>query len=247
MAFAYPATNPAAFGIAPAHWRVLVRYSAEKDYVLALRTGKRAAVRWIEQGFPAKPLELKIKVDRELGLLMARTPEARDEAWRNGRPVLEPDPSRPRMLAARIAARDAWPGHRFDPGHLPWARAGVVLDPATRLPITSDYDLAAVVDTVTFHYDWIYGSMAGGRNRTNHMIEAIARDLNRRFGNRRIVHGTEAQYSGSMAHDDDDEIVIFHPNGDVQHLAPMPVLQTDLLLQEIILSYFPDRAHVFHH
>lgn len=246
MAFARPATDPARFGITRDHWRSVASFATIRKYVIALRTGKKAAVKWIEQGFPAKPLELKIKVDRERGVLIAGTRSEREEAWATGRPVLEALPGRPLEFAARLpGGRDAYGGARFHRNTHPWATEGVVLDRDSRLPITSDYDLAAVVDTVRFDYGGTYASLAGGSNRTNVLVASVAAELNRRFGSPRILHGTEAQYSGSLAHSDDDEILVFHPAGDVEHYGPMSVLDTDPILHGIILRYFPDRGHVF--
>jgi hypothetical protein len=246
MAFASPATDPAFFGITRDHWRIVSEFARDRECVIALRTGKKAAVRWIEQRFPAKPLALKIGVDREVGLLIAGCPSERESAWSAGYPVLEPAAAPASEFVARLAGeRDPFRGQRFSRPRHPWAQDGVVMDPTARLPITSDYDLAAVVDTRSFDYQGTYASMAGGPNRTNPFIDAVATELNRGFGTPRIVHGSEAQYSGSLAHRADDEILVFHPAGDVEHVEPGPVLRTDQLLHAIILRYFPDKAHVF--
>lgn len=246
MAFAKPATDPNFFGITRAHWLVVSEFVKEKNYVIALRTGKRAAVPWIEQRFPAKPLSLKIKVDRTVGLLIARTPADREHAWRANYPVLEAVDPRGTEFVARLAGgREAFPRERFSRIRHSWARDGLLIDPAAKLPITSDYDLAAVVDTEQFDYSGTYASLASAANRTNPLIASVSATLNRAFGSPRILHGTEAQYSGSLAHGDDDEILIFHPAGDVEHVGPMAVLETDKLLHDIFLRYFPDKAHVF--
>jgi hypothetical protein len=248
MAKTQPAENPSAFGILPAHFKAISEFVASKGYVIALRTGKPAAVHWIAQGLPAKPLELKIKIDRTLGVLVARNAEERAEAWRSGRPVLEAVSVRPPVFVARGRdGSDAFPNVQFHANLKPWAHNGVVLDVPTRQAITSDYDLAAIVDARHFDYNTTYASSADGKNRTNLWVEAISADLNTRFGSRRIMHGSEAQYSGSLAHDDDEEVLIFHPRGEVEHVGPMPKLDTDLILHKIILRYFPDRAHVFRH
>jgi hypothetical protein len=244
MAFANPATDPGFFGITRDHWRVVSEFAADRGYVIALRTGKKAAVRWIDKRFPGKPLSLKIKVDREVGLLIARDAAERAAAWRAGYAVLEK--SGPAEFVARLdGGRDAFRGDRFSRVRHPWAQDGLVMDPKVRLPLTSDYDLAAVVDTQDFDYALTYASAAGGANRTNPLIAAVAGELNRKFGSPRILHGSEAQYSGSLAHGDDDEILIFHPAGDVEHVGPMAVLRTDLILHGIFERYFPDQMHVF--
>jgi hypothetical protein len=246
MAKPHPTQDPAAYGIASEHFKVVKEYAASEGLVIALRTGKPAAVQWIRQGFPAKPLALKIKIDRTHGVLIASTPEGREEAWRSGRPVLEAVRGQAREFVARSRdGSDAFPGVRFHANLKPWAQSGVVLDMATRLPITSDYDLAAIVDTRRFDYNGIYASSAGASNKTNILVDAVSTDLNRLFGSRRIMHGSEALLSGSLAHDDDEEGLIFHPSGEVDHVGPMLQLESDLILHQIILRYFPDKAHVF--
>ncbi len=245
MAFARPASDPIAFGVAPRHWQAIARFATQRRYVLCLRGGKRAAVRWIERGFPAKPLALKTKVHPVIGLLVADTDADRRAAWRAGYPTLVVVPDRPHEFTATLGHGPALGGARFRRGREAWAQPDLVLDPDARLPLTSDYDLAAVVDTGRFDYYGTYASWTGSANRTNPLTEAVAAELNRRFGSPRIQHGTEAQYSGSLAHGDDEVILAFHPDGDVEHFAGLPVQRTDLVLHEIILRYFPDAGHVF--
>lgn len=245
MAFARPATDPTFFGITPRHWQTLVTFARTRGYVIALRAGKRAAVPWIERGFPAKPLALKCKVDPQVGLLFARTLDERVEAERAGYPTLQPVADSRGELLAKLGRNDAFSGYRFQQAREPWAKSDLVIDPATRLPITSDYDLAAVVDTRQADYTLTYASAAGTTNRTNVATRAIADNLNALFGSRRIMHGSEAQYSGSLVHGDEDQVVVFHPNGDVEMVADVPVWRTDIVLHRIILRYFPDKAAWF--
>ena len=57
--------------MASARWTV----TDPTGFGFAFRAGKKAAVRWIEQGFPAKPLTLKCRVDPQVGLVDTRQPD----------------------------------------------------------------------------------------------------------------------------------------------------------------------------
>jgi hypothetical protein len=234
------AADPVAFGFVPAHWQTIRTFAAARGYVLAFRAGKKAAVPWIEHGFPAKPLTLKCKVDPRVGLLMAVRPTDHEDAERAGYPVLVA--AGVDGFVAKLGTREAFGGQRFTRVSAPWAQADVVMDPTTRRPITSDYDLAAIVDTRHPDYYLTYGSLAAAANRTNPVTAAIAAELNRLFGSTRIVHGSEAQYSGSLAHGDDDGVLVFHPQGDVELVSGLPAWRTDGVLHGIVLRYFPDKV-----
>lgn len=237
--------DPTAFGFSPAHWHAISAWARNRGYVLAFRAGKRAAVRWIEQGFPAKPLALKCKVDPRVGLLLAHEADDRAQAERAGYPVLEPVGAAGAAFVARVGAKEAFGGYRFTPAREPWAQARLVMDPASKRPITSDYDLAAVVDTRQPDYYLTYASSAGTANRSNPVTAGIAHELNRLFGSQRIVHGSEAQYSGSLAHGHGEHVVVFHPDGEVEAVGDLPAWRTDGVLHGIILRYFPEKAAWF--
>jgi hypothetical protein len=246
MATFQPATDPLLFGIAPAHWEAIIGFVRDKGYLIAVRGGKKAAVPWIELGFPAKPLDFKkCKVDPKAGLLMADNPERRAEAERGGFPVLEAVPGQPTQFVGRLQAKEAFAGYRFNQTRDSWAQAGLILDPAARLPITSDYDLAAIVDTEQPDYFLTYGSVVGSASSTNAISSGIVNELNRRFGSRRIMHGTEAQYSGSLANGDDEQIVVFRPGVPPESFAGGARLSTDAVLHQILLHYFPEMAVMF--
>ena len=234
------AADPVAFGFVSAHWQTILTFAAVRGYVLAFRAGKKAAVPWIEHGFPAKPLTLKCKVDPRVGLLIAVRPTDREDAERAGYPVLVA--AGVGDFVAKLGTREAFGGQRFTRAAAPWVQAHLVMDPTTRLPLTSDYDLAAIVDTRHPDYYLTYGSLAATANRTNPVTAGVAAELNRLFGSPRIVHGSEAQYSGSLAHGDDESVLVFHPEGDVELVSGLPAWRTDGVLQGIVLRYFPDKV-----
>lgn len=237
----YKAGSPVQYGIATKHWN-LIRMFARNHYALCIRGGKSSSVTWIEQGFPAKPLDLKIKVDDKVGLLVAGTPADCDKAWSNGFPVLAPVADKRGAFVAKLRNEVACEGKQFTDA---WAMEGLVIDPLTKLPITSDYDLAAVIDTAHPNYYTTYMSIAGAADHNNPMVSAVSDSLNSSFGSRRIMHGSQAQYDGSLANRDNEPILVFHPDGEVECFKGLSILNTDLLLHQLILRYFPDKAHWF--
>lgn len=247
-----------AHGIAPRHWNDLQEYAARTHLAVVLRGGKEKAIPWIELGYPAKPLTMKAKVDRKTGLLrcgvigdafdLLKDKEHRQAAFQAGLWVLDPDPAHPSRFLARSSERAGLPAATFESAQHQWLRAGaagLVVDPHRRLPFTSDYDIAAVVDTQRFNYALTYGSIAGRSDRSNPLTEATRQELNRIFGSERIVHGTQAQYEGSPINDPSDTLIAFHPTGHVDVMSQLTHDQATRLLIAVILGYHPDQAHVF--
>lgn len=253
MAFSRPTTDPAFFGFSPRHWKVIGDFAKSRDYVLCFRAGKARAVEWIDRGFPAKPRAFSTcKVDAKLGLLRAVKPMEREEAWRAGYAVLKSSPDRRAFVATDRAGRDALAGARFAPPEHDWAtEEGLVIDPTLKLPVTSDYDLAALIDTRKSDYAATYASITGMDNRTNLIVEAASAELNRQFGTPRIMHGSQAQFSGGLANKDGDDVLVFHPDGEVDCHAGLLVTggtretNADLVLIDLINRYFPAEAHRF--
>jgi hypothetical protein len=138
----------ARFGIARNHWLSFQRIATKMNKIILVRGGKEKAVPWIERGFPAKPLELKIKVDPNAGLLVAQQHEystvfqaGHYVVVKSGRDYLverKPASTLPlSQVAPNLQGMCSWTS---------WVRPGLVLDRESGLPFTSDYDIAAVID-----------------------------------------------------------------------------------------------------
>jgi hypothetical protein len=91
-------------------------------------------------------------------------------------------------------------------------------------------------------------SLAKYANLTNYWTEGISSELNRQFGSRRIMHGSEAQLSGGLANKEGDSAVVFHPTGDVMIYEDLQIgsgdhrTNGDLILLDIIKLYFPKQV-----
>ncbi len=239
------------FGVTRRHWVTLAHYAQARRYILGVRAGKPAALPWIEHDFPAKPMHFKkCKVGRAVGLLFARRADERIEAQRAGYPLLEAVPGTAGVFIARLEGEAPLLDARFSlPSH-PWLRVasglasrgsldGLVLHPLRRLPVTSDYDLAAVIDTTRFDYYQTFGSMAGGASFTNAYTQAVSRELNTLFRSERIMHGTEAQFVREMG---PEYLLAFHPDGRVEGRPIANTLEMDQAVRALILEYAPAAA-----
>ena len=232
------------FGIARAHWDALRDYAASRALFIYVRGGKEASIPWIERGFPGKPLALKAKVDPTLGLLVARDAHDRAQAHDAGHFVVTRGGAGLQLAGARTTT--SLPS---GPMMAVWAREGVVVDGARRMPFTSDYDLAAVLPV-----DFAYGRDLGQRqvdgSVTSPWAEQLRRDLNRAFGSERFRHGPQAQYDQRLANaaDKSEWIVAFAPARDVYASAtPLGVGEQTMQFRDLLRALYPAKAHQFSH
>lgn len=257
------------YGIAHGHWVALCAYAAERQMHLLVRGGKEAAIPWIRQQYPGKPMDLGfLKVDPELGLLIA--PEAeRPKVFALGHYVLTTSGGAGNYVAVRSRGphREQLP-RTFSESELRHASGrsarleldGVVVDALTKLPFTSDYDLAAIVGAgERFNYYGTFGSMSAEvvgagpgekRDITNLYIEQVRSELNHRVG-RRFLHGSNVQYHGedvigtSFGTRPGEEIVVFSADHRAYVFAAAGGLDGPMQVVRALLAMNPEQAHVF--
>ncbi|MCI0364859.1 MAG: hypothetical protein L0Y44_02355 [Phycisphaerales bacterium] len=46
------------YGFAESHWDIIREYARNAKLVIIFRAGKAASIRWIDKGYPAKPMTL---------------------------------------------------------------------------------------------------------------------------------------------------------------------------------------------
>ena len=239
------------FGIWTHHWTIMAQYALANDCVLCVRGGKPAAVQWIRENFPAKPFALKCKVDRTVGLLFAVTDDDRLKAKEYGFPLLESVGGRPGEFVAILNDEPAFDGIPFSVFGDPWLRRvselasmatldGLVMHPVQQRPITSDYDLAAIIHTKKFSFFETFGSWEGGVSCTNAYTQGVGDALNRIMGSERIMHGSEVQFVREI--DSDELIVEFHPDGTIEAWAFTGTDQLDKGMRELLQRYAPEAA-----
>ena len=221
----------AKFGIAFAHWLSFQKIATQMNKIIMVRGGKKNAIPWIERGFPAKPLELKIKVDRACGLLVAESHEHSTVLQAGHYVVVRSgnDYVVKRNLAPTVPLSQVAPKLAGMCSYLSWARQGLVLDRKSGLPFTSDYDIGAVIDLDDPRWGRTHLSepQPDTRNRTSRFIKPVVDRVNAVMaagtcvlGQPRVPHGTQAQIqTGSPMHDDEDEVIVFYPKDKVEQLC----------------------------
>lgn len=235
------------YGIARRHWRIFSDYARARGLYLFLRGGKEAAIRFIERGFPGKPLELSfLKVDPRRGLLFARTDGERTEVYRRGHLVLRPGPARTRTGLLPFDA--GGPRHALRV-HGDWAEEDLVIERGSLKPFTCDYDLGAVVSALDWDYESTFASWAtpagaaGLSSRTSPFTESVRNELNRLMESERIRHGSEAQYSGQLSHQSED-VVAFTPYRKAMCLR-VGGSQVATAMRDVLMAMMPERTHLF--
>lgn len=251
-----------AFGITPGHWEVFRRVAGREidgkgPWIILVRGGKERCIPWIERGFPAKPAVFdKIKVDPTLGLLRAVDDFQRKIVWAAGHYLLDGSPS---SFKVRTSEFDSKPIESLVPRNLKgdchfkiWQQQGLVLDHSSCLPFTSDYDIAAIIDT-TGPRQWGQVHLSVPRSEKDlpsPFNNAVLKTLNElmekgtcRQGEKRIQHTTQAQYaSGSPMNKDDDVVLVFHPDGKIEQFVCATVAEGREELKNLLREVFPPTA-----
>jgi hypothetical protein len=243
----------ARFGIARNHWSSFQQIASHK--IILVRGGKEKAIPWIEKGFPAKPLELKIKVDARVGLLIAK-PHEHSTVFQAGHYVVVKRGSDYRVdrnLASTVPLSQVAPPKLTGMcSWTAWAQDGLVLDRSSGLPFTSDYDIAAVIDLLDPRWGKTHLSevRADTPNLTSMYIQPVVDRVNALMssgiciqGQPRARHGTQAQIgTGSPMHDDNEVIVIFYPKDKVEELKSCSVEEGRQEMIKIRQEWMPSTA-----
>ncbi len=241
----------ARFGIAYNHWLSFQQIATQMTKIIMVRGGKENAIPWIERGFPAKPLELKIKVDRASGLLVAQSHEYPTVFLAGHYIVVQSgnDYVVDRNPASTVPLSQVAPKLQGMCSCTSWARQGLVLDRMSGLPFTSDYDIAAVIDLDDPRWGRTHLSepQADTRNLTSRFIQPVVDRVNAAMaagtcvlGQPRARHGTQAQIgTGSPMHDDTDVIIVFYPKDKVEKLSCSNVAEGREDLKNILRESLP--------
>lgn len=185
-------------------------------YIL-VRIVNPKATPWIERGFPVKGSDLAIKTSKTTGLVtITEEAEIRSFSKAPGNDlkyvVIEKewvsngqlnDVGRTKL---GLNAAPDWP---VEPGQ--------VIELASRKPITSDYDLQAIVNSGNRRSGNMFLAASDGelvKSMTNPWDEAVVDELNGRFRRKLIQHG--ANEHGSF---EDGGVVVFKPDGTTEFLA----------------------------
>lgn len=184
-------------GITSGHFKVFRDVAAETGTIILVRKGNRTCLRWIEQGYPAKPMTVylsktsprtgKVTCD---GTAALKTDQVR-QVHQAGHYVLEPHPRSKCLRALNPLSIQPEIAKEFPLDSTEMNEPGQVIEADSGLAMTGDYDLMGVIDVRALGRSTSGKRRGSGASfdRTNPLATAVIAKLNGRFGRRRITHG----------------------------------------------------------
>jgi hypothetical protein len=168
-------------GMLPAHFQAVLRVAREQKMIIAFRNTNPLARKWIELGFPGKPMSVKIKSSRTTGIVTATTPEEIRAARFAGFYVVDSDGVARIAPALSLPLKDVnWPVEK-----------GQVIHPDQLKPLVGDYDLLGVIDPTAPGRNIVLASENGVEvaDRTNPIVKRVAAAINAQLDQPRVLHG----------------------------------------------------------
>lgn len=168
-------------GMAPAHFQAVLRVAREQNMIIAFRNTNPLARKWIDLGFPGKPMSVKIKSSRTTGIVTASGDEIA-QAHKAGYYVVDAA-GVPRNAAGQALALDPIPGWK--------PAAGEVVDAARKKPLVGDYDLLGVIDPTAPGRHIVLAAENGVEvaDRTNPIVKRVSAAINAQLDQPRVLHG----------------------------------------------------------
>lgn len=198
-------------GMTAMHYNAVLRVAKQRGLVIMFRNADEACEKYIQKGFPPKPLEIKAKtVD---GIATAKNTSEQSGAIeagmmvisKDGKSVLHQPPGSLEVLVKPIP-KDLMniPGYKPLPGH--------VIHPNLKQPFTGDYDLLAIVDPKDFNSNAVGIKMGGpsSKSLSNPFDDEVIADLNKAIGESRVVHGGWEHFAKLR---DGGDVTVFLPDG----------------------------------
>lgn len=215
-------------GITTAHFTVFKEVATELNFIILVRRGKQACIRWIERDYPAKPLDISMaKTSERTGKVTCRGPEQVIQAQQAGYYVLVPTGPRRELRAFNpLRAPEELP-LEYPAGTNEMNDEGQVIDPISGLALTGDYDLLGVIDPAATGRALTLVASNGRREapsglvyeRTNPLATRATQRLNARLGRRpRIMHGPH-DLKFALDENNADGCTAFYP-GDTVYFIP---------------------------
>jgi len=209
-------------GIAVEHFAIFQKVAAAEKQIIAVRYTNPKSVQWIQKGFPAKPLKIKIKTSKTTGIVTASSEGEINAARKAGYYVIDKDGiargwrlnkggNTTDLAALDLKGKTNWP-----------LETGQVIHPDQLKPLVGDYDLLAVIDPKAMGRNIALATKDGEAvaSRTNPIIERVRRALNSRMGQDRVMHGSHDAFDDlrSAVSKSGDGAIVFTPEGEVRLL-----------------------------
>ena len=202
-------------GMTRSHFDSFRRAAAEEDLIAIVRNTNTQSTRWIELGYPAKPLDIKFNTDPGNGIVRTRIPGEIDDARKKGFWVVDDD-GVARTYATKLSADGKKQMMEMDLKGAQWpVQPGQVIDPVSKKPFVGDYDLMAVVNpknpgqNISLHAS----NKTRTRNISNPEVDRFQANVNLKMKEERVMHGAQDNFGGFKG-----GATVFHPNGDVVFL-----------------------------
>jgi hypothetical protein len=203
-------------GMPADHIRIFQEVAQETNRIIAVRNTNPMSTKWIERGFPAKPMEIKIKTSSKTGIVTAETEPGSGKidmdqvktARAKGYYVVDGD-----GIARNAAGQELKLS-----GPAEWKpEAGQVVDFKTGKPLVGDYDLLGVIDPNSPGANLVLATSDGVEvpDQSNPQVRAIANRVNTRIGQQRVMHGAQDGFAGLP---DKGGSTVFFPDGNTMPL-----------------------------
>lgn len=196
-------------GMTTKHLQAFKAVAQQTQQIVLVRFTNPKSVRWIEKGFPAKPMSVKVKTSPRTGIVTTNRLDEINDVSKAGYYVTQADGHAYSVLGKKLElpANKDW---TFEPGQ--------VIDPKVKKPLVGDYDLMAVVDPSAPGRNIALATDGGVAvaNRTNPAIERVRKLFNQMIGEERVMHGAHDSFGSleSAVSKAGDGVTVFKPNGD---------------------------------
>lgn len=195
-------------GMTPTHFRIFQQVAKLHHRIIAVRHTNVASTKWIELGYPAKPIAIKAHTSKTTGIVTAANADEVMAARTFNYYVVDADGIARNATgqALKLPPRTEWP---LEPGQ--------IIDGRQMKPLVGDYDLLGVIDPGAKGRNIVLAADRGETlfNWTNPENTRIAKALNDAMDQPRVLHGA---HDGFAAVDSAGSATVFFPDGFVLEL-----------------------------
>ena len=210
-----PASYIPETGMTRAHFDAFRRAASEEELIAIVRNTNMQSTRWIELGYPAKPLDIKFNTDPGNGIVRTRVASEIEDVRKKGFWVVDED-GIARTYATKLSANGKREMIEMELKGAPWpVQPGQVIDPVSKKPFVGDYDLMGVVNpknpgqNISLHAS----DKVRTRNISNPEVDRLQANVNLKIREDRVMHGAQDNFGGFKG-----GATAFYPNGDVVFL-----------------------------
>ncbi|TWT80212.1 Anthrax toxin LF subunit [Planctomycetes bacterium CA13] len=217
IAYVTAAMASARSGITSRHVQVFQRVASSnggQNRIIAVRFTNLKSTKWIDRGYPGKPMSVKVKTSDKTGIVTVQkhgpktTPESHiQDAYSAGYYIVDGNGVARNKAgqALDLPSKTDWP---LEPGQ--------VIDPRLKKPLVGDYDLHSVIKPHNKGQNIVLATQDGKKvaDASNPDLRKVAKALNDGMDQPRVLHGAHDGYA--KLSDAGNGVVAFHPDGRIQ-------------------------------